>query len=156
MVRELFQYQAHADAAMVVAIGRHAPAADDEELRRLLSHMLVAHRFWVHLCQGIPFSGEAERNASDSLGEIAARFESTQREELAWLDQLEDTDLERLLETERLPGRHIAVGEALLQVCLHSQGHRAQCATRLRALGGAPPPTDYILWAKDRLAPAWI
>ncbi len=28
---------------------------------------------------------------------------------------------------------------------MHSQGHRAQNALRLRALGGAAPLTDYIL-----------
>jgi uncharacterized damage-inducible protein DinB len=43
-----------------------------------------------------------------------------------------------------------------MQICLHSQGHRAQCASKLRALGGVPPVLDYVLWIKtDRPAPAW-
>jgi len=42
------------------------------------------------------------------------------------------------------------------QVVLHSEHHRAQNATRLRELGGAPPPTDYIVWILDgRPAPVW-
>jgi uncharacterized damage-inducible protein DinB len=43
----------------------------------------------------------------------------------------------------------------LLQVCLHSQGHRAQAAKLLRALGGTPPMLDFILWRVDRPAPPW-
>ena len=34
-----------------------------------------------------------------------------------------------------------SVAEALLQVCMHSHGHRAQVATRLRQHGAVPPPT---------------
>ena len=36
----------------------------------------------------------------------------------------------------------------LLQTVLHSQHHRGQISTRLRALGGAPPTVDYIIWKK--------
>jgi uncharacterized damage-inducible protein DinB len=38
---------------------------------------------------------------------------------------------------------------------MHSHGHRAQCATRLRLLGGTPPAMDFILWLKDRPVPDW-
>ena len=81
---------------------------------------------------------------------------ATQEQALAWLDQLEASDLARVLESQFFPDRQITLGEALTQVCLHSQGHRAQCATRLRLLGGEPPSTDYIFWVKDRLLPAWV
>ena len=40
----------------------------------------------------------------------------------------------------------ITVTEALTQMALHSHHHRAQNATRLRELGGAPPLTDLIIW----------
>ena len=43
----------------------------------------------------------------------------------------------------------------MMQVAMHSLGHRAQCATRLRALGGNPPNTDFILWLKERPAADW-
>jgi uncharacterized damage-inducible protein DinB len=46
------------------------------------------------------------------------------------------------------------VAQAIVQVCMHSQGHRAQCAKMLRRLGGAPPMTDFILWLANRAAPA--
>ena len=141
---------------MLMAIQRHEAASNDDELRKLLHHILVAHRFWIHLCQGLPFSVEAENIVPATLEEIIERFRATQMQELVWLDQLKASDLARVLESPYFPGRQVTVGEALTQVCLHSQGHRAQCATRLRTLGGEPPATDYILWLKDRPLPAWV
>jgi len=60
LFQELFRHQAHADSALLAAIQQHANASNDEELRKLLHHILVAHRFWLHLCQGLPFSVETE------------------------------------------------------------------------------------------------
>ena len=63
---------------------------------------------------------------------------------------------ERQLETPFLPGATFSVAEGIMQICLHSHGHRAQCATRLRQLGGTPPGTDFILWLKEkRPVPEW-
>jgi uncharacterized damage-inducible protein DinB len=42
------------------------------------------------------------------------------------------------------------------QVVMHSEHHRGQNAVRLRELGGAMPPTDYIYWiVEGRPAPVW-
>ena len=101
-LRDLFCRRAFTDAALLNAIRRHETAARDQELRTLLHHILVAHRYWIQLGQGLPFFVEEETT-----------------------------------------------------VCMHSHGHRSQCATKLRALGGEPPRLDFILWLKDRPAPVW-
>ena len=155
MLLNLFQHQAYADASMINAISRHETAARDPELRGLLHHILLAHRYWIHLSQGIPFAVDEEAKVPDSLEPLAARYRDTQLKERDWLAWLEESDLGRTLESPYFPGRGIAVSEALMQVCLHSQGHRSQCSTRLRMLGGEPPPVDFILWLKDRPAPEW-
>jgi uncharacterized damage-inducible protein DinB len=84
-----------------------------------------------------------------------ARYRDTHVLEQAWLERIDESGLARTLESPYLPGRRVSVSEALMQVCLHSQGHRSQCAARLRALGGAPPTLDFIVWLKDRPAPVW-
>jgi uncharacterized damage-inducible protein DinB len=155
ILQELFRHQAHADASMLMAIKRHHVALIDQELRELIHHVLVSHRFWVHLSQGLPFNVEVENVVPATFDELAARFQATQAQELAWLDRLQAVDLARVLESQYLPAGPVTVGEALTQVCLHSHGHRAQCATRLRMLGGEPPPVDYVLWVKDRPDPIW-
>ena len=154
-LRNLFCHQAFTDAALLNAIRRHETAARDQELRTLLHHTLLAHRYWIHISQGLPFSVDEETTVPDSIDGIVARYRSTQVEEMVWLDGLRESDLARALESPFFPGRLIAMGDALMQVCMHSHGHRSQCATRLRALGGDPPSLDFILWLKDRPVPVW-
>ena len=154
-LRDLFCHQAFTDAALLNAIRRHETAARDQELRTLLHHILVAHRYWIQLGQGLPFFVEEETTVPDSLDMIVARYQATQVQEKVWLDALRESDLARALESPFFPGRLIAMGDALMQVCMHSHGHRSQCATRLRALGGKPPSLDFILWLKDRPVPVW-
>lgn len=60
LVRDLFHHKAHADASMLMAVNRHEVASSDHELRKLFHHILVAHRFWIHLCQALRFSVETE------------------------------------------------------------------------------------------------
>jgi uncharacterized damage-inducible protein DinB len=155
LIRDLFGHQAYADASMLSAIGKHEPAAADRELRVLLHHILLAHRFWIHLGQGLPFSPDEEAEVPESLEPLVARYRDTHVLEQAWLERIDESGLARTLESPYLPGRRVSVSEALMQVCLHSQGHRSQCAARLRALGGAPPTLDFIVWLKDRPAPVW-
>jgi len=74
---------------------------------------------------------------------------------LKWISQIQEADLARKLETPFIPGCSFSVAEGMMQVCMHSQGHRSQCATRLRLLGGTPPAMDFILWLKERPKPDW-
>jgi len=156
LFQELFRHQAYADALLLMAIQRHDAASKDQELRTLLHHILIAHRFWLHLCQGLPFSAETEKVVPDTIDALVKGYKQTQMQEVEWLERLEEPDLIRTVESPYLPDRRIAIREALMQVCLHSQGHRAQCATRLRMLGGEPPALDYILWLKERPDPIWV
>ena len=147
------RHQAYADAAILESVQRHATASADQKLREMLHHILVAHRYWLHLCQGLPFHHETESTVPLTLAELSTQFQSTQSQQLRWLDGAGDASLDRVLESPFFPGRQVKVCEALTQILLHSQGHRAQIATRLRELGGEPPPLDYILWTRDRPSP---
>jgi uncharacterized damage-inducible protein DinB len=50
----------------------------------------------------------------------------------------------------------ISVEHALTQAAMHSHYHRGQNATRLRELGGQPPPTDFIAWLRrSQPQPRW-
>ncbi len=155
MLIDLFHHQACADASMLNAIRKHNIAANDPELRALLHHILLAHRFWLYLILQAPFDVQEESKIPASLDEVAARYQETQTVENKWLNTLEESDLSRLLESPHFAGRRIAISEGMMQVCMHSQGHRTQAAARFRALGGEPPPTDFIFWLKDRPSPVW-
>ena len=150
MLRDLVAHKGHANAALLSAIRQNPAAASDPELRELLHHILLANRFWLLTVLGLPFIHEDEARPSPSFDALIHRYGSTQAQEVAWLETATDGDLGRTLEDALIPNGTCSVSQAFMQVCLHSHGHRAQCAKLLRRHGGVPPPTDFILWLASR------
>jgi uncharacterized damage-inducible protein DinB len=153
--QDLVRHKAHADTALLKAIREYEPAAQNQELLKVLHHAILANRFWLSLFLERPFSFEEESRVPEGLDAIADVYRTTQLDELEWVARIDPEDLERAVQTPFIPDKSFSVAQGLLQVCMHSQGHRAQCAARLRALGGAPPAADFILWLKDRPKPEW-
>jgi uncharacterized damage-inducible protein DinB len=150
-IEELIRHKWWANGGLMRAIEQQPAAAEDEELRKMLHHILVSNRFWLFAIIGRPFDREVEMQIPASLAGIVERFKETEQLEADWMSKASEPELERILETRssRL-GIDVSVRQALLQICMHTQGHRAQCATRLRALGRTPPGMDYILWIKEK------
>ena len=150
MLRDLVAHKGYANALLLTAIQKQPGAASDPELWGLLHHVLVANRFWLLTIMGLPFVHEDERRMSSSFNALVERYESTQAREEGWLASATDRDLEQVLENDLIPDGRCSVAQAFMQVCLHSHGHRAQCATLLRRHGGVPPQMDFILWLSTR------
>jgi uncharacterized damage-inducible protein DinB len=155
MLRDLVAHNGHANAAVLGAIRQYDAAASDPELRELLHHILVANRFWLLTILGLPFVFEDESCPSSSFDELIQRYRTTHEQQSAWLAAATEPDLARVLKNALVPGGQCSVAQALMQVCLHSHGHRAQCAKLLRRRGGVPPMTDFILWLETRPAAEW-
>jgi len=155
MVRDLVDHKGHANAALLNAIRRNTAAASDPELRELLHHILLANRFWLLSILGLPFVLEEESRSAPSFDALVQRYARTQSEEAAWLDTATAADLERPLKGPLIPNGECSVAQALMQVCMHSHGHRAQCAKLLRRHAGTPPATDFILWLTKRPGAEW-
>ena len=155
MVRDLVAHKGHANAALLGAIQQNDAAASDPELCELLHHVLIANRFWLLTVLELPFVFEDESRPSSSFGALIQRYRSTQEQESTWLAGATEADLGRVLESPLIPGGKCSVSQALMQVCMHSQGHRAQCAKLFRRHGGVPPMTDFISWLASRPAAEW-
>jgi uncharacterized damage-inducible protein DinB len=155
MLRDLVEHKAWASAALLTAIRNSATAADDQGLRTLLHHIILANRFWLFSCLGLPFAIDTESRVPGSLAGVADVFRTTHASESEWMSGISESDLGTRLEGSLIPGGSCSVAQAYMQVCLHSQGHRSQCATRLRSLGGQPPVTDFIVWVTDRPPAQW-
>jgi uncharacterized damage-inducible protein DinB len=151
-IDELIRHKWWANTNILRAIEQYPSAAEDEELRKMLHHILVSNRFWLFAILERPFDREVEMQLPCSVADLTERFQETERLESEWLSTPAASDLERILptHTSRL-GIDVSVRQAVLQICMHSQGHRSQCAARLRALGGTPPGTDYVLWVKNQI-----
>ena len=156
MLQDLVQHKGFADAALLRAIREHDKAAQDQDLRRLLHHSLLANRFWLMLSRNLLFALDEESKIPESLEELANKYRETHTAELEWVSCIGEADLTRKLETPFLPGCTFSIAQGLMQVCMHSHGHRSQCATRLRLVGGTPPVLDFIVWLKERPAPHWF
>lgn len=155
-LRDLIAHKGHANAAMLAAIRDSADAAGDQEVVDLLHHILLANRFWLLTVIGAPFVVEHEARPASSLAELTERYRDTQEQETAWLATASEADLARVLESPLIPGTRCSVTQAWIQVCLHSLGHRAQCAKLLRRHGEVPPSTDFISWLPERAAAQWL
>jgi uncharacterized damage-inducible protein DinB len=150
LIRELFQYQAWADSQLIAAIKAHTPAAEDEELRKSLHHIVLVQRFFLHMCAGEAFNFEKEMAVPSAFDEVERLFSAIPEHAGRVLTGLSPGTLSNVLDRPPLDAMRPTVQTALTQAVLHSQHHRGQVASRLRSLGGTPPTVDYILWKKDR------
>jgi uncharacterized damage-inducible protein DinB len=155
MLRDLIAHNGHANAAMLGAIRKNEAAVADSELSDLLHHILLANRFWLLTILGLPFVFEDESRPSGSFDALIQRFGRTHEEQSAWIATATEAELARALENPLIPGGRCSVAQALMQVCMHSHGHRAQCAKLLRRHGGVAPMTDFIFWLATRPAAEW-
>lgn len=155
MLRDLIRHKGHANAALLNAVRQNTEAAADPELWELLHHVLLANRFWLLAVVEQPFQFEMESRKSETFGELVDRYAELQSQEEKWLDSATESDVGRILRSPLIPGGECTVAQALMQVSLHSHGHRAQCAKMLRRHDGTPPATDFILWLPERQAASW-
>lgn len=153
MIRDLIAHKAYANSLMLTAIREHPDASRDPELRELLHHILVSNRFWTLTCLGLPFDRAQETIVPATLEALIENYDVTQHIENAWLAGATEAEMARMIDSPLIPGARCTVAQALMQVCMHSQGHRSQCAKMLRRLGGTPPMTDFILWLATRPVP---
>lgn len=149
MIDQLIRHKWWANSNLLRAIGQDSAAIEDDEIRKLLHHILVANRYWLLLTLGEPFIDEVEKRIPESHQKVVEVFAATEKLELGWLSTVAPSDLERPIQPRAIPETTVTVGQAMLQVSLHSHGHRSQCASRLRALGGTPLPMDFVLWVRD-------
>lgn len=154
-LHDLVQHKWYANARFLKAMREREETARDQQLRELMHHVLVANRFWLCLSRDVPFDLERERIDPESLDSLIAQFRETHTEEADWLAKAAESDLAKQVQTPYIPGRTFSVEQGILQICLHSHGHRAQASLRLRQLGAKPPTLDFIVWLKDRRAVEW-
>ncbi|MFN0172433.1 MAG: DinB family protein [Bryobacteraceae bacterium] len=156
-LQDLCRHQAWADAEHWRALDTCPAALADKGLRQRLHHLVEVQYIFLRVARGEKF----ERLTLTPSAEPQQLREQAQQNHQAYADFLSGEIEARLGEIVTLPWFQnppiqITVAEALTQVVMHSQGHRAQNAVRLRELGGKAPMTDFIVWLwKGRPLPEW-
>ena len=157
---DLYGHQAWADAELWRAYEAHAGALADKALWDRLHHIHLVQRFFLAVVRGdnlhaINVTKPEDYATPEDLKTEAKQFH---HDAGAFLQGAAPDSLKRAVTIPwfKDPPLDLPVEQALLQAAMHSHYHRAQNATRLRELGGAPPLTDYIVWLwKGKAAPQW-
>lgn len=156
MLRELYQHMEWADAAVWSAM------QPDEDLVGRLHHIQMTQRFFLKLWRNEPID-YGEVTGPGTADEVLAASRQYYREIHPFVAQASEAQLQRTLDIPwavhfARDGNVVAVtvAEAMFQVTSHSNYHRGQVNSRLRALGVTPPNVDYIAWLwAGRPAPSW-
>jgi uncharacterized damage-inducible protein DinB len=159
ILRDMLGHQFWADTELWNAIGAHAAARGDKVIRDRLHHIHVVQRafIWALGDRAIQFDvSEPEAFTSfETLASFGRQCHEDFGRVLAGVDDAHLADLVSIPWFQN-PPLTITVAEALTQCAMHSHYHRGQNATRLRELGGEPPPTDLIVWLwKERPPPRY-
>jgi len=143
LLNELARHQVWADEEHWKALRANAALLEDGEIRKRLNHMLTASNMLQTLARGeIPsFAPAPEREGEELAAAMRQANESLST-------TLATVDLDKMIRLPRGPqGPFDApAGVLMLQAITHGEHHRGQNAARMRALGIAPPMTDFVFW----------
>ncbi len=157
LIQDLYRHMEWADARHWSAILAHPPAQKDPELAERVFHIHAVQQIWLARWQGVDFSVpkptdfatvEDFRHYARACHVALKAYLSFQREE----------SLAQDIAYKSLAGEAFTqpLGDLMLHLAYHSQYHRAQSATRMRALGSQMPATDLVVWQREgRPAPVW-
>jgi uncharacterized damage-inducible protein DinB len=151
--RRWYEYERDCNAkslamlASVPAERRSAPEFQKAVDR--MAHLVAARRRWLHRLGRLPEAPGLFPQGTD-LAALPALVADTEAAWVAYLNQLDDSELARTLEWEPGDGRRYRwdVEGILTQTFGHAWYHRGQIAQLVAGLGGKAIDTDYILWCK--------
>jgi uncharacterized damage-inducible protein DinB len=154
---DLFAHQQWADSVHWRALAAPPGALEDEAIRKRLHHFHTTQRRFLDVWKGNA-GWPPPPEPIPSMDALRRGVRSYYRELRDFLEGGASGRLDEFLRVPWFPDpqRPIRLSETMQQVVMHSEHHRGQNAIRLRELGGAMPPTDYIVWILDgRPAPVW-
>lgn len=157
LLSDLFAHQQWADSVHWKTLAAHPRALEDEAVKKRLHHLHSVQRSFLDVWKGTPKLPPPLEGFA-SMEAMRQDVRTYYRELAEFLASMAPGRLDEPLRVPWFPDpkRPVRLSETMLQVAMHSLHHRAQNATRLRELGGAMPPTDYIFWIVEaRPAPIW-
>src|SRR5512133_102586 len=145
LLKDLLGHQAWADAMFFHAWGKSA-AREDLELRTRTGHFVETQGAFLEVLKGGAVT--LDEQPLLEFEALKARCRANHEAFRALGRGLDEAALARIVRVPWFPDPPclVSVTEALVQVCLHTQHHRAQNMTRLKALGTEPKNVDYIIW----------
>jgi uncharacterized damage-inducible protein DinB len=121
----------------------------DEKLVELISHLVSAQKIWLNrILERDIFVDPWQKN---TVSECISQSTTITAECINLLESFKDKDIERRIEYKNTKGEKFSntVKDLVTHVINHSTYHRAQIAQKVKALGGKPATTDYIVYQRQ-------
>lgn len=120
-------------------------------IRGTLLHMLWVELMFMRRWRGQPAQDLSRPPELDSVQEIQNAWEDLEKERTKYLQELQDSELDKPLNYPDSRGRPVSVElwQAIFQCINHSTFHRGQVVTKFRQLGKVPPGTDFIMFCRE-------
>lgn len=152
--RRLFAYEQDAHADTLASLKAAEPAcrehADFVKAIELAAHIATCRDMWLGRLQGQSVRPATLFPSASSFRDLACVFDRTHSNWSAYLDHLDDAELDRLFEYLGYDGGRYrdSVRNVLIQLFGHSLYHRGQIALLLRRIGAEPARTDFVFWTR--------
>ena len=148
-IKRLYQHLDWANWRMLEHLKR--TGVDDEDIKRLLAHILAAEQIWLARLKGMDSSHIALWSSDADLEHYSELLQQNQASYEAYLNSLAEEDLDVMIDYRNLSGVECRtpVRDILIHVALHGQYHRGQINTRLRLAGLEPLGMDYIAFVRE-------
>jgi len=145
----MFRYDHWANRECLAAMSATTPVA--AKVLRLLTHIMAAQQIWLERLENVPQGAPVWPDSSvEQCSEWAETMSSRWKN---YLTRLSPSDLEREIAYRNSRGEQWSsrVEDILIHVLMHSAYHRGQAALEMRAAGGQPAYTDFILGVRQGL-----
>ncbi len=148
-LRRLYDYNSWANHRLINALKE--PANQSAKALRALTHLIFAEQEWLLRLSAQKDSTGVNFWAELTLAECEALNEQNQLAFANLFGKLDELQLDSFAVYKNSKGNefHTAFRDVLTQVALHSTYHRGQVAMAIRAEGGAPPTTDFIIYQRE-------
>jgi uncharacterized damage-inducible protein DinB len=121
----------------------------DTRLVELLSHIIASQQLWLVRTLG----REAHISPWEkfTLEDCIVKSTSTTSEWINLLESLKDADLDKRIKYLNTKGEEFVntIRDIIIHIINHSTYHRAQIAQKVKASGGKPAITDYIVYQRS-------
>jgi uncharacterized damage-inducible protein DinB len=149
VLRRLFDYNAWATRRLIEALKE--PANQSAKALRALTHLVFAEQEWLARLNaqkdstGVNFWAELSLEACEALNnQNQQAFEDL-------FGKLDELQLDSVAVYKNSKGNEYRTPfrDVVTHVALHSTYHRGQVAMAIRAEGGSPPNTDFIIYQRE-------
>ena len=160
---DLFRYNRWANERLLNAAATLTDEEFDRDLkssfpsvRATLSHIAAAEWVWLSRWEGVSPTGFPGDRADATLADVRAFFDDNWTAQQQFLDALDDTALERIVDYRNIRGDAFQSPLVALMrhMINHSTYHRGQVVTVIRQLGHPVPNTDFVAWYREQAIPA--